>query len=809
MTRRRPQSRGSQRLAAGGHGRAGAAGTRELAADEVRWTCSSVGRSSTAPGPSRLLGQPRAIAALRTGLELYAAGYNVFVSGLMGSGRTSIVRHLLEEMKPSCRLGLDHVFVHNFREPNKPRLISLPRGQADRFRERMAELVGELREALRRSLGSARHRQTRQLMQQELERRRARLLAALRREARKQGFAVVEAEEGGEPRLDLQPLLGDAAQSPAEWEAAVAAGRVSPAKRAKLRRAREALLERIDGLSAFLDRTLRRFQRELQTADRAAADAALQHELAEFLAEWPQPSVAAHVEELRRALVRDLARWAAPDSPPGEESLHEGTARLEDLAVLVVKCARGDACPVIVEPNPTYASLFGTIERVAESSGSELRRIHPGALLRADGGYLVLRWTDIAQEPGVWQHLKRALRSGLLEVREFDPSAGTTAGALQPAPIPLDVKVVMIGEPGAYEQLAQEDPQFPHLFKVHAEFDSTLPNTPENRRRYADFLDWLARSEDVPRFAPDANAAVVEHGARFAGRQDKLTTCFGELADVARESAHFARAAGATLVHRPHVEQALQQRAWRIGLARDRMEQAIAQGYLLIATSGKAMGQVNGLTVVEDGVSRFGKVVRITAATGPAAEGGADLISIEREADLSGPIHDKGVLVLRGFLTAMLGRDRPLALAATLGFEQLYGGLDGDSASCAELFALLSSLADVPLEQGIAVTGSMNQRGEVQAVGGVDEKIEGFYRACRARRLNGKQGVLIPEANARDLMLEPELVDAVARGRFRIWTFSAVLDGLELLTGMLASEVLSRARRRLDGFRRGIEKGRG
>lgn len=779
-----------------------------LAADEVRWTCASVGRSSKPPGPSKLLGQPRAIAALRTGLELYASGYNVFVSGLMGSGRTSIVRHLLEEMKPHCRLGPDHVFVHNFAETNQPRLLSLPRGKAESFRDDFAELVGELRDTLRSALMSPRHRQTRRLMQQDIERRRRRLIDALGREARKNGCDVVEVEDAGEHRIEVLPILGEEAVPLAVWNEAIADGRVSGKKANQVRRTRDGLIERIDEVSAFVGKTLRRFERELRESDRVAADAALKDDLAAFVARWPQAGVAKHLDELRHALLRDLPRWAGGDAPAaagGEDAHCDGGARLADLAVLVVKCGRGDACPVVVESNPTYANLFGTIERVTESSGSELRRIHPGALLKADGGYLILRWIDVAAEPGVWQHLKRALRSGLLEVREFDPSAGTTAGALQPEAIPLDVKVVMIGEPGAYEQMAEEDPQFPHLFKVHAEFDATLPNTPENRRRYADFLDWLARSENGLRFAPDANAAVVEHGARFAGRQDKLTTCFGELADVGRESWHAAQAAGSNLVHREHVAVALERRAWRMGLARDRMEDAIAEGYLLIATSGKAVGQVNGLTVMEDGGTRFGKVVRITAATGPAAEARADLVSIEREADLSGPIHDKGVLVLRGFLTAVLGRERPLALAATLGFEQLYGGLDGDSASCAELFALLSSLADVPLDQGIAVTGSMNQRGEVQAVGGVDQKIEGFYRACRARRLNGKQGVMIPVPNARDLMLQPELVDAVERGRFRIWTFGAVLDGLELITGMPATKVLERARRRLERFRRHVD----
>ncbi|MGE0145430.1 MAG: Lon protease family protein [Planctomycetota bacterium] len=781
---------------------------RALSADEVRWVCSAVARSRVAPGPSRLLGQPRAIAALRTGLELRAPGYNVFLSGLMGSGRTSIVRYLLEEMQVPLREGPDLVFAHNLAEPNKPRLLALPRGTAHRFRDEVAELVLELRGAIRAALASRAHRHSRKLVRVEADRRRARLLAALRREAERASCALVELHEDGETRIEILPMVDSGPMSLEHWHEARANGRITQARHKRVMRARELLLDRLEEVGEFVERAMRRHHRELRGVDRKAVAAAIHRVIGEFGERWSQPTTRTWLDGLHASIVQQLARWVDDgDFGDGEDGSDSEYLPLRQVSALVVKCGEDSRCPVVVEPNPTYVNLFGLIERVEDQGGSELRRIHPGALLRADGGFLILRWADVAAEPGVWQHLKRALRSAQLEVREFDPSAGTTAGSLQPEAIPLDVKVVMIGEPGAYEELAHEDPQFAHLFKVHAEFDASLANTPENRRRYADFVDWVARNEKFPRFAADANGAIVEHGARFAGRQDRLTTCFGELADVAREAAHVAMGESARTIRRRHVEAAIRERDWRRGLARDRMEQAIADGYVLIATAGRAIGQVNALTVVDDGVVRFGKVVRLTAATGPALEGRPDVVSIERETDLSGPIHDKGVLGLRGFLTAILGRERPLALSATIGFEQLYGGLDGDSASCAELFALLSSLAEVPIDQGIGVTGSMNQRGQVQAVGGVDEKIEGFWRACRAQRLTGRQGVLLPESNARDLMLEPELVDAVARGRFFVWTFSQVLEGFELLTGMPIEQVLARARSRLDAFRRELDLG--
>jgi len=784
-------------------------GGRALRADEVRWVAGAVARSRREPKPSQLLGQPRALDALRTGLELYAPGYNVFLSGLSGSGRTRIVRHLLEELMPACRLGPDRAFVHNFDEPNRPLLLTLPRGSARRFREEMIDLVHELRIGLRDALGSRAHRSARKLIRSHAEERHQRLLSALRREVRRHDCDVVEFQEEGAVRAEILPRVEGQPVSLEEFEALRRKGAVAESVARRVLRAREQLLERLEEMSEHLRRTWQRFEAELREMDGALAARTASTILGGFGDRWPHDGVGAHLDALQADLVANLGRWLEGDlaRSGGDDGVVVRTldGRFRDLEVLVVKSHAGEDCPVVVESSPNYANLFGIIERTVDGEDSELRRIHSGALLRADGGYLILRCSDVLTEPGVWQHLKRALKAGTVEIREFDPGAGTTAGALQPEPIPIDVKVVMIGEPGIYEHLCLEDPQFPQLFKVHAEFDGVLANTATNRRRYADFLAHVARTEGLLPFEPEAHGVACEHGARTAGRKDRLSTQFGELADVAREAAHLARSAGARSVSGEHVRAAIAARECRLDLAREHVEADVRDGYTLIRCKGQAVGLVHALTVQDSGTFRFGRVVRISAATGPSADRKAEVLSIEREADMTGPLHDKGVMIFQGFLLERLGRDGPLGLSATLCFEQLYTGLDGDSATCAELYALLSSLTRVPLRQGIAVTGSMNQRGEVQAVGGVTEKVEGFFRICRAKGLDGEQGVVLPASNVRDLMLSPELAEAVAAGRFHVWAMKDVFEGFERLSGLSAREILARCRSALDAFRRLID----
>ena len=779
-----------------------------LGAEELRWRCPPVEPSANPPRVLELLGQSRPLEALRTGLEIPASGYHVFVSGLVGTGRTDLVKELLEELRPVDEPLQDRVYLNNFREPSRPRLLSLPSGTGPAFQRDMEDLVLRTQDSLQGALGSRPHKMSRRLVVQNAEVRQRRLMDALARLAESQACSLVQFESNGALAADIYPMCGEEAMSPQALCDLVAEGELTPAQRDQLLLRRDALVSRLEEVSERVRRAGRKIEHELRAMDRMVAARVVETHFDEFRAEWEQPEVAAYLAEVREYVERDLERWvAAEDDGEGGDDLGQHSSprlshtHLHDLAVHVVHtCTNGGGRPVIVETNPTYANLFGSIEPPRDGVGG-LSMIHAGALLRADGGYLVLRASDVLTEPGVWQQLKRALKARQLEIREYDPGSGTTTGALQPEAIPIDLKVVLIGEVGMYEQLAAEDPQFLHTFKVHAEFDSTVPATDDNLQRYADFLATLSRDEGLRGFSPDAAAAVIELGARRAGRRDRLSTRFEEIADLGREAAASCGRNGPGPVEREHVQKAWRARQGRLDLTREHVEHDLRTGYLIVRTDGRCVGQVNSLTVLDTGTFAFGKPCRITASTGTGPKGRSRLVNIEREAELSGPLHDKGVMILGGYLLDRFAQDNVLCLQATLCFEQNYGGVDGDSASSAELYALLSSLSKVPLDQGIGITGSVNQKGEVQAVSGINEKIEGFFRLCQYQGLTGAQGVMIPRVNIPDLMLDDDVVEAVRGGEFAVWAVDTIEEGLCTLTGIPASEVMERAAVTLERFR--------
>lgn len=804
---------GGGRTAAGGSGTA-------LRAHELRWQCPPIEPSGRAPTAAFLLGQDRPMQALRTGLSIHAPGYNLFVSGLHGSGRTTVVEHLLRDIQPRCRPTPDRLFVHDFREPNRPRLLSLPPGKAVAFRDELQDLGRALHDSLQAALRSRPHRMSRRVVIRGSEARERRIMAALQRQAQKLGCALVrfQSQSSGAtadiyPVVDGEPITLDA------LSALAIEGKVSEARRAELLAAREQLVERLEEISERVREELRRMQRELRDMDRNLAFRVLQNQGRDFRQRWPQPEVADWLDMAGEFIERNLKDWMAVAGLDDDEAAKDKEAEAEappaapeprfvEFTAQVVKSSLGDRCPVVVETNPTFANLFGTIAEPKNGEGLGPQQIHPGALLRADGGYLILRAADILREPGVWPQLKRTLQTGKLEVREFDQAAGTTTGALQPEAIPIELKVVMIGEPGIYEALAGEDAQFPQIFKVHAEFDSSIPVNKLNLGRYADYLAWLCGQEQLLPFNADANAAVAEYGARAAGRRDRLITRYSELGDLAREASHLCQQDGDREVGRVHVEAAVRAQRYRHDLPQELVERDYASGYMRLSTSGHAAGQINALTVLDTGTLEFGRPCRITCNAGIAVAERSGLINIEGAVDLSGPIHNKGVMILEGYLLHEFGADGPLCMQATICFEQLYNGVEGDSASLAQLLALLSALAELPLDQGLAITGSVNQKGEVQAVSAVNEKVEGFYRLCRARRLTGSQGVVLPRANVCDLMLDRAVVEAVERGEFAVHVVQKVDDALALFTGRPADEVLRQVRERLGQFRKIVLPGR-
>jgi len=777
-----------------------------VSVSDLRWTCPPLKPSKTAPSATFLIGQRRPMTALRTGLSIHARGYNLFVSGLMGSGRTAVVDMLLRDIQPTCRRVPDRVFVTNFREPNRPILISLPPGRGPAFRDDLLELGRVLHGALLSALRSRPHRMSRRMVKRSSNTRERRIMDALQRQAQKQGCALVTFQsQNGSSTADIYPVVDGEPVTLDALTALVLEGKISEDERHRLTAQREQLLERLDEVSDRIREELVRSENELRGMDHRLAWKVLQSHHKEFTKKWPHPEVADWLDAAGEFIERNLHQFVGTEVELEDETKvlellpAAGEPRLGEFHSQVVKTSFSESCPIVIETNPTFGNLFGTIGS-GELPGP--LQIHPGALLRAEGGYLVLRCLDVLREPGVWMHLKRVLQSGRLEIRDFDQGAGAQTGTLQPQPIPIDIKVVLIGEPGVYEQLAAEDPQFAQVFKIHAEFDSTIPVNKQGLQRYADYLQWLVDREGLPQMQPDAMAAIAEYGARCSGRRDRLITRYSEIGDLAREAAFQANAVGAKKVNRSHVDFAVQMQRQRHDLAQELTERGYESGYMRLSTKGSSVGQINALTVLDTGTIEFGRPCRITCNSGVATAARSGLVNIEGLAQLSGPIHDKGVMILEGFLLQEFGDDGPLCMQATICFEQLYNGVEGDSASLAQLLALLSSLSNIPLLQGLAITGSVNQKGEVQAVAGVNDKVEGFFRLCRARRLTRKQGVVLPSANLGDLMLDLDVVAAVEKGTFSVQSVSSVQDAIELFTGKPSAVVLDAVRATLARFRK-------
>ncbi|MFH0777612.1 MAG: Lon protease family protein, partial [Candidatus Eisenbacteria bacterium] len=444
--------------------------------------------------------------------------------------------------------------------------------------------------------------------------------------------------------------------------------------------------------------------------------------------------------------------------------------------------------PVVIETTPTYRNLFGSIERVVGRFGewrSDFTRVKAGSLLRANGGYLVLNALDVLIEPGVWQALKRTIRNRIIEIQPYDPFYLFAGTSLKPEPVDYDLKVVMIGDSYLYNLLYTYDEDFKKIFKVKADFDTVVRRSDESIYDYACFVAKVCEDEGLPHFDRTGTAAVAEYGARLAGNREKLTTRFIQISDIVREACYWASKESAELVSSAHVEKAIEEKIYRVRLIEEKIQELIERGVLMVDIEGAKVGQLNGLSIYDLGDHAFARPSKITSQT---SMGRAGIINIEREANLSGKTHDKGVFILSGYIRATYAKDRPLTLSASLCFEQSYAGVEGDSASAAELFAFLSSLSEIPLRQDIAVTGSINQMGEIQPIGGVNEKIEGFFDVCRAKGLTGSQGVVIPKRNLEDLMLRRDVVRAVEEGKFHVYAITRVEDGLEILTGMPAGE---------------------
>jgi len=768
---------------------------RELASDQLRRTCvpekdflTDFSSTEELESLHEILGQERATQAIEFGLGIPSYGYHIAALGPVGLGKTTAITSYLESRAPSQPTPGDWCYVSDMADPYRPKALSLPPGVAVPFRDAVDAALKGIADALRKAFDSETYAQARSRIIQDMETQRTAIFNDMQATVVQAGFALVQSPTGVAliPAVRGQPMTE---QQLAQLDAA---------SRHAIEARRMTLQEELER-HMFKVRDLERAARaRLEQVDRDVVATTIAPFLDEVLATFGVHAGARrHIDDVRADMIAraDLLKALTQPIPPGSEggipaeSPTAGASPYDRYRInVLVDHSTTRGAPVVVELSPTFYNLLGRIERRLEGGilMADHMTIRPGALHRANGGYLVVDGRAIVRNPVAWAALKRALRTTEIRLDEL-PGEQTMlpAVSLAPEPIPLNIKVIFITDPETYYALYQVDEEFQKLFKVRADFAPDMPWTPENVHKLARLIQTRCREENLRPLSPEAVAAVVEYAARLVEDQKKLTTRQALITDIVREATYWAGVAGHTIVQRDDVDRAIKERVYRSNLVEERMRELIAEGTILVDTDGQAVGQVNALSVMVYGDYAFGIPSRVTARVYPGRRG---VINIEREARLSGSIHDKGVLILAGYLGGTYARTVPLSLSASLAFEQNYSGVEGDSASSGELFALLSALSGVPLRQDVAVTGSVNQQGQIQAVGGVIAKIEGFYSVCRVKGLTGRQGVIIPRANEQDLMLREDVVDAVRAGQFHIYSISTIDEGLELLTGLPAGE---------------------
>lgn len=761
-----------------------------LRPDQLRKRCdpSQLLFSTTAelPDSALVLGQDRAVAAIQFGIGMRRAGYNVFALGPAAMGKHAIVRRFLDAQAVGEPPARDWCYVHNFDQPHRPRALSLPRGMGLQFRDDIARLVEELQTAITAALETDEYRRQHEEIHGEFNMRRDSALEELRRRAADRDVALIRTPQG----LAFAPMREGQVMDPDVFQ------RLPEAEQQKIRGAVEVFEAELAEILRQVPKWHRETHERLRVLKYGATKAAVDALIVEIKKSYEGE---ARVQDYLAAFEKDVIENAddlrRPKEVEGEISpvdlflARAGMVRPPLLRYEVNVLDNGGqvaGAPVVYEDRPTFQNLIGRIEQVAQMGAlvTDFTHIKAGALHRANGGYLIVDARRVLMEPFAWEGLKRAIRSRSIRIEPLGEALSLVSTAsLEAEAIPLDVKVVLIGDRMLYYMLHELDPDFRELFKVAVDFEGSVDRGEEADAAYAGVLATLARQSGVRPLARTGVARVIEHGARMVGDSEKLWLELDRVRDLLQEADYWASQASHAAIDDNDVQHAIDAQRYRAGRPYDRFQEEVVRGAIKVSTDGVAVGQVNGLSVVEFGGVAFGRPSRITAR---ARLGDGSVIDIEREVELGGPLHSKGVLILSGFLAGRFAIDQPLSLWASIVFEQSYGMVDGDSASSAELYALLSALADVPAAQSIAVTGSVNQHGEVQAVGGINEKIEGFFDLCRVRTGESPHGVMIPASNVRHLALRQDVVDAVERGVFHVFAVSTIDEGIEILTGLSA-----------------------
>lgn len=761
--------------------------------------------SSTAelqPFEEGIIGQNRAVRAMDFGLKVKQKGYNIYMAGITGTGKTTYARTLISEEAKKRPVPDDLCYVYNFKEPEKPRALNLPAGVGLKLKEDMERLIDELKNDIPKIFESEEFEGQKNKIMEKYQEISKGILEELEEELEADGFMLQRTGKGilTIPVINGEPMKQEDFENMSEEE-----------KKEFQEKSRE-IQNRMDETMRKIRNLEMQAREEIRKLEKRAALSVIKPVINQLLEVYREyTGIIEYLEDVQDDIIKHLEFFKEEQEKENVLLLSLKAHRDESFFYryqvnLLVNNADVRGAPVIVETNPTYYNLFGKIEGRSQlgTVTTDFTMIRSGAVHRANGGYLILQARDVLTNPFSWQTLKRTLANEEIRVENIGEQFRTIPiTTLKPEPIPLDLKVILIGDPLIYQLLYHYDPDFKKLFKIKAHFDAEMERNEENIMKFATFVACLCVRENLKHFTPGAVARVVDYSSRLAENKEKMSARFNEIVEILYEANAWASIEESELVERRHVQKAITEKIYRSNLSEEKIHELIEKGHLLVDTEGEVVGQVNGLSVYMTGDYSFGRPSRITARTYLGKKG---VINIEREAEMSGKVHNKAVLILSGYLGGKYAGDKPLSLSASLAFEQSYGGVEGDSASCAELIALLSAISGLPVRQDIAITGSMNQMGRVQPVGGVNQKIEGFFKVCKSRGLTGDQGVVIPRQNIDNLLLDEEVISAVGEGSFNIYGIGEIDEAIEILLNTPAEEVHEMVGRRLAEMAEEAEK---
>ena len=765
----------------------------ELKPEDLRWECDpnifEFDSTESLKPIEGILGQERALKAIRLGVDLHSPGYNIYIAGLSGTGKMTTVKQMLESISSNEAKLNDYAYANNFKDTDRPILLTFEVGKAKLFKEELESAIGLLQRQIPQALESESYVSKKQKIVSDYNDKEQSLLNSFNERLKKENFSLGQIKVGEGVRPEIFPIIENQPVSVFQLEELIQQKKVTKEDAQEILKKYNSKQEELQNVFKKGLKLSQDFQKQLDNLERDFSSNLIKGVIGNLREKYSSANILEYLNQVENNILENLQIFKG--IKPEGQTTPEGFVidYFKEYEVnIILDNTDTVGCPVIIETSPTYINLFGNVEKTTDGRGgyyTDFTKIKAGSLLRANGGYLVLNVTHLFEEPGVWRNLKRVLTYRKLEIQDNLNYFQLVPTSLKPDPIEIDTKVILVGSQLIYSFLAQHEYDFKKIFKVKADFDYEIKTSDKVLIEYARVIKKLIKEENLCEFDKSALSQLIEISARFAGHKSKLTTRFSKIADLARESNFWAIDDGFNVVSAAHVQKAYALALERHGMLETKITEMIEEKMVLLDTDGERVGQINGLAIYGADFYSFARPTRITATV---SLGSGSIINVEREAGMSGRHYNKGVLIISGYFKETFGQDLPLSFNANLVFEQSYGTVDGDSASCAEIFALLSTLSGLPIKQSIAVTGSLNQKGDVQPIGGVNEKIEGFYDVCKARGITGNQGVIIPVQNVQELMLREDVIDAVAKGQFHIYAISRVEDGIELLTGTKAGK---------------------